>query len=87
MKKINSKKVFIVLDIIIVIFVLYICFGYLNFTKIKSNKEPFCSGKVVEIKKDNNIKVYKYGLYKIIRNETPKSNVSYSMKIWFAKDE
>lgn len=88
MKSKKIKITFIVLDIVIILIVLYLCFGYLNFTRLKNNKEPICNGYVTE--KSNaktNLKVYNYGLYKLVRNETIDSNVSYSMKLWFLKDE
>lgn len=88
MKKINSKKVLYVLDLIIIFIVIYFCIGYINFTKIRDNQDPLFNGVLIEKNNNkNNIKVYKYGIYKIIKNEKKNSNVSYSMKLWFSKDE
>lgn len=83
MKKNIFKTIFITLDIIIILIVIYFFLGYLNFNMIKNNKSPLFHFSIYEKKMANNkVKVYNYGLYKIIRNEKIDYNVSYKMKIF-----
>lgn len=87
MKRKKIRNIFIILDIFIVLLTLYFGIGYLNFNRIKNNKNPIYTCKKIENSNSKNIiTVYKYGIYKIVRNETVNSNVSYNMKFWFQGD-
>ena len=70
MKKRVLKIIFISLDVIIILVVIYFFLGFLNFNMIKNNKSPLFEFKAIE-KKDNSKKIttYNYGLYKIVKNE------------------
>lgn len=83
MEKVKTKKIFIVLDILIILIVIYFFLGYLNFNRIKNNKSPLFSFSITEkINNSNKIKIYHYGLYKIIKNEKINSNVSYKLRMF-----
>ena len=83
MKKRVLKIVFISLDIIIILIVIYFFLGYLNFNRIKNNKSPLFSPKTI-VKKENlkQITTYNYGLYKIVKTYKQGYNVSYKLKVF-----
>lgn len=89
MKK-NKKMrniIWIIIDVIIVLVVIYFIIGYFNFFKISKEQEPILEGKQSEyVKGDGIVKVHDYTIYKIVEYEIPNQNISYSMKLWFMDD-
>ena len=88
MKKGKRRNIiWIIIDTIIILVVIYFILGYVNFYKISKEKKPLFNGQVTTYEKGvGNITVNKYFIYKIVKYEVPDQNVTYSMKLWFMDD-
>ncbi len=88
MKKSKKKNIiWLIIDVIIVLIVIYFIIGYLNFFKISREQKPIFEGKDTSYERGNGtVTVHNYTLYKIVEYEIPDQNISYSMKLWFMED-
>ena len=86
-KKRVRNLIWIIIDIIIVLLVAYIVVGYFNYNNITKSKDPIFDGEIKTYNSDvGNVTVYDYTVYKIVKHEIPKQNISYAMKLWFMED-
>lgn len=86
-KKTVRNIIWIVVDILIVLIVVYFVIGYFNFFNISKEKEPVFEGKITNYNYESGtVTVHNYALYKVVEYEIPNQNISYSMKLWFMDD-
>ena len=89
-KKKNAilKGLFILVDILALLLALYFVLGYVNFVKIKDNKEPYLIHDTKTYKTDDgdNVTVYDAIIYKIVEHEIPNKQKTFRVRLWFSKD-
>lgn len=79
--------IWLVIDTIIILIVIYFILGYFNFFKISKEQQPLFEGVKSEyIKNGGEVTVNDYKIYKIVKFKIPNQNISYSMKLWFMED-
>lgn len=93
--RINSPKkkgvvrtlIWVIIDVLIVLVVVYFILGYFNFFKISKEQKPLFDGTVKSYtKNEGEVTVNNYKIYKIVKYKIPNKNISYSMKLWFMED-
>jgi len=83
----TKNKIWLVVDVIVILIVAYFILGYINFFKISKNEKPLFEGeKTSYVEGIGNVTVNDYTIYKIVKYEIPNQNVTYSMKLWFMDD-
>ena len=86
-EKKKKGKLFIILDIILAIVVIYFMLGFINFYMFSNDRKPlFTFREKNYVVKDGKVDVKDYFVYKIIRHEVTNNSLSYSIKLWFMKD-
>ena len=85
-KKINIFL--IIFNIIAVLLIAYFAIGYVNFVKLKNNKEPIfvVSTKTYNYDANTTVTVYDNKIYKVVKQENKDKNIVYSLKLWFMSD-
>ena len=87
MKRKVKNTIMLILDVIVVLLVIFFIIGYFNFSSISKGKEPVYEGVISSYEKgDGTVTVHDYMLYKVVKYEIPKKNVTYSMKLFFMDD-
>ena len=82
-----ATTIWIIIDALIVLVVIYFIIGYFNFFKISKEQEPLIKGEKTNYTKNGGeVTVNNYKLYKIVEYKIPDKNISYSMKLWFMDD-
>ena len=93
--RINSPKkkgvvrtlIWVIIDVLIDLVVVYFILGYFNFFKISKEQKPLFDGTVKSYtKNEGEVTVNNYKIYKIVKYKIPNKNISYSMKLWFMED-
>jgi len=86
-EKKKKSKIFIILDIILGIIVIYFVLGFINFYMYSNNNKPLFTFKEKSyVVSDGKVDVKDYFAYKLIRHEITNNSVSYNLKLWFMKD-
>ena len=78
----------IIMDIFIILLVGYFVIGYLNFSRIKDEKDPIfvVDTKTYDYDSNTVITVYDNKIYKVVKQENKDKNIMYSLKLWFMDD-
>jgi flagellar basal body-associated protein FliL len=89
--KTKKKKInifLIIFNIIAILLIAYFAIGYINFIKLKTDKEPIfvVSTKTYNYDVNTTITVYDNIIYKVVKQENKDKNIMYSLKLWFMSD-
>ncbi len=86
-KNIFKRILIIVVDILVLLLVAYFILGYINFSRISKDEEPYLMEVKDSYQYDNYyVTVYDGKIYKIVKQEEIGKRVVLQLKLWFMDD-
>ncbi len=86
-KNMTKRIIIIIVDILVLLLVAYFILGYVNFSRISKDEEPYMMEKKEPYQHGNSyVTVYDGKIYKIVKQEEVGEKVLLQLKLWFMKD-